>query len=143
MTEPCGFGTWRAANHCARFEGHKSPAVAVTPDGRRAVSASGDGTLRVWDLDSGQSLCTLEGHTRSVRAVAVTPDGAGRLARRQDPAGLGPGKRPNRRTLEGHPTGPGRGGNARRPSRRLGLGRPNFEGLGPGERPNRPHARRP
>ena len=27
--------------------------VAVTPDGRRAVSAPGDNTLKVWDLDSG------------------------------------------------------------------------------------------
>ena len=37
--------------------------VAITPDGRRAVSASDDHTLRVWDLQSGQSLRTLEGHT--------------------------------------------------------------------------------
>jgi WD40 repeat protein len=34
-------------------------AVAVTPDGRRAVSASEDQTLKVWDLDSGAELRTL------------------------------------------------------------------------------------
>jgi WD40 repeat protein len=50
-------------------------AVAVTPDGRRAVSASGDRTLRLWDLESGQRIRTLEGHTGSVNAVAVTLDG--------------------------------------------------------------------
>jgi WD40 repeat protein len=50
-------------------------AVAVTPDGRRAVSASDDNTLRVWDLESGAELRTLTGHTNSVNAVAVTPDG--------------------------------------------------------------------
>jgi hypothetical protein len=52
-------------------------AVAVTPDGRRAVSASRDGTLQVWELESGRELLTLQGHRRagSVRAVAVTPDG--------------------------------------------------------------------
>ncbi|MBN2003977.1 MAG: CHAT domain-containing protein, partial [Anaerolineae bacterium] len=50
-------------------------AVAVTPDGQRVVSASGDHTLKVWDLESGAELHTLTGHTDDVRAVAVTPDG--------------------------------------------------------------------
>ena len=50
-------------------------AVAVTPDGQRAVSASGDKTLKVWELDSGRELRTLAGHTGSVSGVAVTPDG--------------------------------------------------------------------
>jgi len=53
------------------FEGHTESvyAVAVTPDGRRAVSASADGTLRLWDLESGQTIRKLEGHTNSVNAV--------------------------------------------------------------------------
>ena len=38
-------------------------AVAVTPDGQRAVSASKDKTLKVWDLESGRELRTLEGHS--------------------------------------------------------------------------------
>jgi WD40 repeat protein len=49
--------------------------VAVTADGRSAVSASDDGTLRLWHLDSGQTIRTLEGHKDSVRTVAVTADG--------------------------------------------------------------------
>ena len=49
--------------------------MAVTPDGRRAVSGSRDRTLRVWDLESGQTVRTLEGHAKAVTAVAVTPDG--------------------------------------------------------------------
>ena len=49
--------------------------VAVTADGKRAVSASWDGTLKVWDLETGGVLRTLEGHTGSVTGVAVTADG--------------------------------------------------------------------
>jgi GTPase SAR1 family protein len=50
--------------------------VAVTPDGTRAVSASDDRTLRVWDMATGKALASLEGHTIWVLGVAVTPDGA-------------------------------------------------------------------
>jgi WD40 repeat protein len=50
--------------------------VGVTPDNRRAVSASADETLKEWELESGRALRTLHGHTRSVWAVAVTPDGS-------------------------------------------------------------------
>jgi WD40 repeat protein len=50
-------------------------AVALTPDERRAVSASDDGTLKVWDVASGDPVRTLEGHTLGVNAVALTPDG--------------------------------------------------------------------
>jgi WD40 repeat protein len=50
-------------------------ACAVTPDGKRVVSASNDQTLKVWELATGRALATLEGHTRKVTACAVTPDG--------------------------------------------------------------------
>ena len=50
-------------------------ACAVTPDGRRVVSASEDKTLKIWDLESGRTFATLEGHADGVRACAVTPDG--------------------------------------------------------------------
>ena len=48
--------------------------VAITADGRRAVSASADNTLRVWDLESGKELAllTADGTTTS---CAVSLDG--------------------------------------------------------------------
>ena len=49
--------------------------MAVTPDGQRAVSASDDKTLKVWEVSSGRELRTLNGHSGWVNAVAVTPDG--------------------------------------------------------------------
>jgi len=50
-------------------------AAAILPDGQRALSASDDRTLKLWDLASGQALVTLSGHSNRVRAVAVSPDG--------------------------------------------------------------------
>jgi hypothetical protein len=47
----------------------------VTPDGQRVVSASADGSLKVWDLARGRAEATLEGHASGVNACAVMPDG--------------------------------------------------------------------
>ena len=58
--------------------------VAVTPDGQRAVSASDDQTLKVWDLESGRELRTLTGHSGAVIAVAVTPDGRRAVSASED-----------------------------------------------------------
>ncbi|HCU38135.1 MAG TPA: hypothetical protein DGT21_22685, partial [Armatimonadetes bacterium] len=57
---------------------------AVTPDGRRAVSASDDGTLELWDLESGEALRTLIEHSDWVMAVAGTPDGRRAVSASQD-----------------------------------------------------------
>jgi hypothetical protein len=49
-------------------------AVAVTPDGRRAVSGPYDKTLKVWDLDTGAVLATFQADA-SLYACALAPDG--------------------------------------------------------------------
>ncbi len=57
--------------------GHTAPvaAVAVTPDGRLAVSGSEDKTLHVWDIENGKELRVLKGHSEEVKGVALTADG--------------------------------------------------------------------
>ncbi len=50
-------------------------AIALVSGGGRAVSASWDGTMRIWDLETGKSLHVLRGHEPGYLVVAVTPDG--------------------------------------------------------------------
>ncbi len=50
--------------------------VALTGDGRVAISASSDDTLKVWEVETGRELRTLQGHTSSViSGLALTGDG--------------------------------------------------------------------
>jgi small GTP-binding protein len=64
------------------LEGHTGPvnSVALSADGSRALSGSGDNTVRVWDMASGKMLRVLEGHTGSVYAVALSADGSRALS---------------------------------------------------------------
>lgn len=50
-------------------------ATAITPDGRRLVTASRDGTVKLWDGASGRELLTLRGHEQAVYGVAISADG--------------------------------------------------------------------
>ncbi|MCC3592960.1 hypothetical protein [Microcoleus sp. PH2017_28_MFU_U_A] len=50
-------------------------AVAIAPDSKTAISASGDKTVKIWDTESCTELRTLTGHTSEVNAVAIAPDG--------------------------------------------------------------------
>eukprot|EP00048_Salpingoeca_helianthica_P014189 m.219125 g.219125 ORF g.219125 m.219125 type:complete len:1720 (+) comp15609_c0_seq4:59-5218(+) len=49
--------------------------VCVTADGKCVVSASHDKTVRIWSLETGDCLCTLEDHEFPVSSVCVTEDG--------------------------------------------------------------------
>ena len=48
--------------------------IAFSPDGRHLTSGSSDRTVRIWDLESGESR-VLEGHAGGVNSIAFSPDG--------------------------------------------------------------------
>ncbi len=49
--------------------------VAWSPDGQEIASASGDGTVQVWNAHTGTIVRIYKGHTGDVLAVAWSPDG--------------------------------------------------------------------
>jgi WD40 repeat protein len=49
--------------------------MAVSPDGNRVVTGSWDGTARLWDAATGQSLGSSMRHEGKILAVAFSPDG--------------------------------------------------------------------
>ena len=55
--------------------GDEVTAVAITPDGKRAITGDSYGMLKVWDLDRVSFSYRAEKHGDLVHAVAVTPDG--------------------------------------------------------------------
>jgi len=60
------------------LRGHKDglTSVAVSPDGKRIVTSSLDGTVKVWDAVTGQEILTLRGHSDAVWSVAFSPTGS-------------------------------------------------------------------
>jgi WD40 repeat protein len=62
---------------CLRvFEGHAGAvnSVALSSDGRQALSGSADGTIRLWDVASGACLQVFERHFEAIISVAFSPD---------------------------------------------------------------------
>ena len=49
--------------------------VAISPDGETIVSGSEDNSLKIWNLETGELVRTIEGHSDWVWSVAISPDG--------------------------------------------------------------------
>jgi WD40 repeat protein len=49
--------------------------AVYSADRQSIATASGDGTVKIWDAATGQEIATLPGHTGGVRAVAWSSDG--------------------------------------------------------------------
>jgi WD40 repeat protein len=49
--------------------------VTFSPDSKRALSASYDQSLRLWDVATGKEIRRFDGHTNWVTSVDYSPDG--------------------------------------------------------------------
>jgi serine/threonine protein kinase len=49
--------------------------VAISSDGKTLVSGGADGTIKLWNLATGQLIHTLIGHSKPVFSVAISPNG--------------------------------------------------------------------
>ena len=62
---------WRFALHDGRVA-----SAAFSPDGSRIVTASGDGTARIWDAATGKEIVVLRSHDAAVTSAAFSSDGS-------------------------------------------------------------------
>ncbi|MCX5414948.1 protein kinase [Streptomyces sp. NBC_00059] len=80
-----GFGTESATvrlwdlsagrlRHVLRGSRFSEP-MGYSPDGASAITSDADGTIRIWDTDSGTCVRTLSGHTATASAVSLSTDG--------------------------------------------------------------------
>ncbi len=75
-TAPPSMATPAASYHGTySSQGGQIWGVSWSPDGTRIASASANGTVQVWDPNSGHTLLTYTGHSRRVQTVAWSPDG--------------------------------------------------------------------
>jgi len=60
-----------------KIEGHRwgVSSVVFSPDGKLLASGSGDYTVRIWQVDTGECIKILKGHTTNVDTIAFSPDG--------------------------------------------------------------------
>jgi WD40 repeat protein len=58
------------------YRGHsrRVTSIAWSPDGRQIASASGDGSVQVWDTFTGAHVLTYRGHHGPANDVAWSPD---------------------------------------------------------------------
>ncbi|MBR1279005.1 TIR domain-containing protein [Bradyrhizobium sp. AUGA SZCCT0283] len=70
------FKAYHALRETVVLKEHAGPlwSARFTPDGRRLVTVSDDGTGRVWDAQTGAPLFELRGHRGPVRSAEFSPD---------------------------------------------------------------------
>lgn len=59
----------------SRSPGGFPPSLAISQDGKTLASGNKDGTIKLWDVETGKNTATLKGHIDNVSSVAFSPDG--------------------------------------------------------------------
>jgi WD40 repeat protein len=49
--------------------------VALSADNHRLLAGGEDGTVHIFDMDSGNEICRCLGHKKAVTSAALSPDG--------------------------------------------------------------------
>ena len=74
---PINLWDLRTGERIRTLPGHRGRvgALAIAPNGQRAISGGGDGEIKIWDVRTGTLTRTLTGHTSEVTGVAIAPNG--------------------------------------------------------------------
>ena len=67
-------GNYGFAQRALRGHSHFVQDVVISSDGQFALSGSWDGTLRLWDLNTGSTTRRFVGHSKDVLSVAFSVD---------------------------------------------------------------------
>ena len=65
---------WQCVATLKKHRG-KVATVAISPDGKTCASGSYDGTIKIFQLNTGREIRTLTGHSGAVSCVVFNPDG--------------------------------------------------------------------
>jgi WD40 repeat protein len=63
------------ARHTLHGHTDDVPCMAFSPDGKTLASASGNKTIKLWDVATGKEQASLQGHTNTITSVAFSPNG--------------------------------------------------------------------
>ncbi len=74
---PINLWDLRTGDRIRTLPGHRGRvgALAIAPNGQRAISGGGDGEIKIWDITTGTLTQTLTGHTSEVTGLAIAPNG--------------------------------------------------------------------
>lgn len=71
------YGGSKKAHEVMRFVGHAGwiKSLDITPDGNKALSASQDNSIRLWNVSTGKEIGKFEGHDDDVNCAVFSPTG--------------------------------------------------------------------